>query len=299
MKVTRRQALKTIVSGSTGVLLTQNLGERSHVLAQAPKEQSKRKFRVGVQLQPQHTDWPTYADGVRRFDAMGVDSIWNWDHFFPLTGNPQGEHFEAWTMLGAMAILTKQAEIGCLVTCIHYRNPALLSNMAKTVDHMSGGRLVLGLGAGWFERDFTEYGYPFGTGGNRLRVLRTALPIIKERWQKDVPPPLRPIPVLIAGSGEKMMLKIVAQHATMWNGPLFASPEEWGRKNEILTEWCTKIRRDPNEIERTIWLDSPDRLSQLDAYAQAGATHLILGMHAPYPFEAVERLLAWRNTRNG
>ena len=298
MKVTRRQALKTIVSGSTGVLLAQNLGKRSRVLAQVSKETPKGKFRVGVQLQPQHTDWPTYADGAQRFDAMGVDSIWNWDHFFPLTGDPQGEHFEAWTMLGAMATLTKQAEIGCLVTCIHYRNPALLSNMAKTVDHMSGGRLVLGLGAGWFERDFTEYGYPFDTVGGRLRTLRKALPTIKERWQKDVPSPLRPIPVLIAGSGEKVMLKIVAQHATMWNGPLFASPEEWGRKNEILTEWCTKIGRDPNEIERTIWLDSPDRLNQLDAYAQAGATHLILGMHAPYPFEAVERMLAWRDTRN-
>ena len=239
MKVTRRQALKTLVSGSTGVLLTQQLGgESSRVFAQAvPKEKPQPKFRVGVQLQPQHTDWPTYADGVQRFDAMGVDSIWNWDHFFPIWGDPQGKHFEAWTMLGAMATLTKQAEIGSLVTCIHYRNPALLSSMAKTVDHMSGGRLILGLGSGWFEREFTEYGYTFGTVRDRLRALRTALPIIVDRWQKDVPPPLRPIPICLAGGGEKVMLKIVAQYATMWNGPLSGPPEEWARKNQILTEW--------------------------------------------------------------
>ena len=113
MKVTRRQALKTIVSGSTGVLLTQQLeGERSRVFAQAvPQEKLEKKpqtkFRVGVQMQPQHTDWPTYAEGVQRFDAMGVDSIWNWDHFFPTCRKRRpGTHFEAWTLLTAIAMLT-------------------------------------------------------------------------------------------------------------------------------------------------------------------------------------------------
>lgn len=252
-------------------------------------------FKVGVQLHPQHTTYADYANAVRQVEALGVDSIWNWDHFFPLDGDPNGSHFEGWTLLTAMATLTQRAEIGCLVTCNSYRNPALLTHMAKTIDHISGGRLILGIGAGWFARDYNEFGYEFGTAPDRLRDLAQALPIIKARMAAEVPPPMRnPIPILIGGEGEKVTLKLTAQYANLWNG--FGPPEKWQRKSGILTEWCEKLGRNPAEIERTVAIDSDDIPSQLDAFAKVGATHFILGMGVSGDFKKVEEMVRWRDS---
>lgn len=253
-------------------------------------------IRVGVQLHPQHTSYEDFAQAVRQVEELGVDSIWNWDHFFPLYGNPQGNHFEGWTLLTAMAMLTKRAQIGCLVTCNTYRNPALLSDMAKTVDHISQGRLILGLGAGWFERDYKEYGYDFGSAGSRLASLEASLPIIKERWEKDVPRPVNgKVPILIGGGGEKKTLRITAQHADMWHG--FGDAETLARKIEVLDGWCKEVGRDPKEIERSSGTQANDSDRGRDALVKAGVTHLIMGMGAPWNFEAVERLVRWRDSR--
>ncbi len=250
--------------------------------------------RIGVQLQPQLTTFASYAQAVRQVESLGVDSLWTWDHFFPLYGDPGGNHFEGWTLLTAMATLTQRAQIGCLVTCNSYRNPALLTHMAKTVDHISGGRLILGIGAGWFERDYKEYGYDFGTAAERLRRLGEALPIIKQRMSAEVPPPVRnPIPILIGGGGERVTLKLTAQYADLWNG--FGPPDSWQHKNEVLTHWCETFKRNPADIERTASISTDDVPGQLDAFANAGATHLILGMGEPWNFKLVEQLVRWRD----
>ncbi|HEV8191876.1 MAG TPA: LLM class F420-dependent oxidoreductase [Ktedonobacterales bacterium] len=268
-----------------------------------------RRLRVGVDLHPQHCTYAQYAEAVRRADALGVDTIWTWDHFFPVYGPADGPHFEGWTLLSAMAVLTQRAEIGCLVTAATYRNPALLSNMAKTVDHISGGRLILGLGGGWNRRDHEEYGYELGTPGSRLATLERSLQIIRERWAKDVPPPLRnPIPILIGGGGERVTLRLTAQFADLWHG-FGEDVAEYRHKLDVLDVWCAKVGRDPAQVERVV---SPQDVSEqqehavFDAYVEAGATHILLdaGYSAsntddPWNLAAIERLVQWRDARNG
>ena len=252
------------------------------------------KFRIGVQLQPQHTSYASIAAAARRADEMGVDTIWVWDHFYPLSGDPGGNHFEAYTLLAALAAQTSRAEVGVMVTCNSYRNPNLLADMIRTVDHISNGRAILGIGAGWFERDYQEYGYEFGTAPTRLKALKAALPVILERLGKLTPPPLRqPLPVLIGGGGEKVTLRLVAQYASMWN--IIASPEDVRRKNDILNGYCQEIGRDPGEIERTAFVNGDDPVPMLEAYQDAGITHFIQGKGEPWDFSGLEKLQAWRD----
>ncbi|HEU4783483.1 MAG TPA: LLM class F420-dependent oxidoreductase [Ktedonobacterales bacterium] len=257
-----------------------------------------RKIRVGMQFHPQHTTVEALLAGVRRAEEIGLDTLWDWDHFFPLFGDKDGPHFEGWTLLTAIAMVTKRAEIGCLVTCNSYRNPALLSNMAKTVDHLSGGRLILGIGAGWNQRDYREYGYDFGTAGSRLDALEQGLRIIKERWAVDMPPPVRnPIPILIGGGGERKTLRLVAQYADIWHS--FGDAETHARKSQVLREWCERVGRDPDEIEHAVEVGSGVSEKDLDAYVESGATHLIMaGSVAPEKFFDMEWLVRWRDRRN-
>ncbi len=248
-------------------------------------------IRAGVQIQPQHTTYNSFAQAVKQVESMGADTIWTWDHFYPLSGDPEGPHFEAWTLLTAMAVLTHRPEIGLLVTSNSYRNPNLLADMARTIDHISHGRLILGIGAGWFERDYREYGFEFGTAARRLKALEQNLPVIEQRWEQLNPAPQRDIPVLIGGGGEKVTLRITAERADIWNG--FGPPESYRHKSEVLDNWCKQVGRDPQEIERSVTISDTD-LDNLDGFLDAGATHFILGITEPWNFEAVDKLLDWR-----
>jgi probable F420-dependent oxidoreductase len=246
------------------------------------------RFRVGYQIHPQHCTIQQIRDAYRAADSLGVDTIWVWDHMYPLYGPADGNHYAALPILAAMAVETKQAQFGALVHGNSYRNPELLAYDIATMDHLSGGRAILGIGAGWFERDYQEYGYEFGDAPYRLRELRAALPRIRERLQKIVPPPPGRIPIMIGGGGEKVTLRLTAQYADMWN--TFPPVDNWRRKNEILTEWCVKLGRDPREVERTCSVN-PDVYDQIDELLAAGAQHLILRGAQPFDMRPLEDLL--------
>jgi probable F420-dependent oxidoreductase len=245
------------------------------------------RLRIGVQFAQQHTTIDELRTAWQAADELGVDSIWLWDHFFPLYGDADGQHFEAYSLLAAMAVDTSRAQFGAMVTCYAYRNPNLLADMARTIHLVSDGRFVLGLGAGWFERDFREYGYEFGTAASRLQALGHGLPVIKARLA-ELRPPADDLLILIGGSGERVTLRLVAEHADAWNS--FGPPASFRHKNNVLDEWCADVGRDPADIERTVAI-RPDEVRALDAYVEAGAEHVIVMVDSPSDLDPVRRLL--------
>ena len=252
------------------------------------------RVRIGVQVRPEHADYADLRAAWLAVDEAGADTLYCWDHFFPLTGDPDGKHFECWTLLAAMAEVTERLHFGALVTCNSYRNPNLLADMARTVDHVSGGRLILGLGSGWFEKDYTEYGYEFGTKMSRTYAFEANLPVIRDRLATLNPLPVRgTIPVMIGGGGEKVMLRIVGEHADIWNG--FGDPDAFRRKNAVLDEWCARAGREPAAVERSATLRRAE-LANPDAYLSAGVTHLIYSTgRAELDLGLLAELVAWRD----
>jgi probable F420-dependent oxidoreductase len=262
-----------------------------------------RKIRIAAQIHPQHGPWSELRRAAVQAEELGYDIAYNWDHFFPLYGDRDGMHFECWTVLAAWAEATSTIEIGPLVTCIGYRNPQLLADMARTVDHVSGGRTILGLGAGWKERDYDEYGYEFGTFPTRLRDLSKAMPLIEYRLGRLNPPPVRPMPILIAGVGEQVTLKLVARHAHSWHASFPDRPEELEPKVVALLRHCEAVGRDPGDIEWGLGIepDDIDRFLREDAdrYVAMGFTQFTLGFNGPaWPVERGAGVLAWRDERN-
>jgi probable F420-dependent oxidoreductase len=256
-----------------------------------------RRVRLGVQVAPQHALYPTIRDTVARLEDLGVDVIFNWDHFYPLSGDPDGLHYESWTMLAAIAEQTSRVELGALVNCNSYRNADLQADMARTIDHISGGRFIFGTGSGWFEKDYDNYGYEFGTVGERLDALAQNLPRIEARWAKLNPPPTRKIPVLIGGGGEKKTLKIVARHADIWHS--FSDPETLKRKLGILAEHGETVGRDVSEIEISTELRSRTEKDADELHA-LGTTLFTIGITGPeYDVDTVGRWVAWRDAVNG
>jgi len=252
-----------------------------------------RPFKVGVTIHPQQCTIQQLRDAWRRADDLGVDSIWFWDHFFPLYGNPDGNQFECWSLLAACALDTHAPQIGPMVSCVGYRNPDLIAYMAGTIDQLSGGRFVLGLGAGWFERDYSEYGYEFGEARDRVRLLKEVLPRIKRRIDRLKPGPAGKMPILIGGGGEQVTLRLVAEHAQMWNA--LGSPDDYAHKSAVLDEWCRRIGRDPKEIERTANVPAMSG-KDVDEWLKAGLQHFVLRLAHPFGTKDLERILKLRDS---
>jgi len=253
------------------------------------------RFKVGVQFEPQHCSVDELRDAWRRAERLGVDSIWTWDHFFPLSGNPDGRHYEGWSLLAAMACDTTRSVIGVLVSCNSYRSPDLVADMARTIDHISGGRVVLGYGAGWSERDYGEYGFEFGTVRSRAAALETGVVRIKARLAKLNPAPAGTLPLMIGGEGERVTLRVAAEHADIWTG--FGPVATFAHKSRVLDQWCEKVGRDPSSIERSVLLDGPAEVAHVDAFAAAGAREIIVPCQAPFDLATVEAVL--RSARSG
>jgi alkanesulfonate monooxygenase SsuD/methylene tetrahydromethanopterin reductase-like flavin-dependent oxidoreductase (luciferase family) len=228
-------------------------------------------LKLGANLWNQYTDWPAFLEAMLRAEELGYDSLWTWDHLYPIIGSPIGPALETYTAMAAVAARTTRPLIGHLVGANTFRNPALLAKMVTTIDHISGGRAVLGIGAAWMEPEHTAFGLEYGDRpGTRLRWLAQALPIIRgmldgtepssppdgryavRAVRNDPPSVQRRIPILIGGSGPKVTLRLVAEYADMNN---LGNPiESTLRAEAMLVEHCRDIGRDEREIERTVEL---------------------------------------------
>lgn len=256
-----------------------------------------RPVRIAVQLAPQHLPIGDLRDAVVRLEDLGVDMVLNWDHFFPLSGDPDGLHYEAWTQLAQWAEATERVELGPLVNCNSYRNPNLQADMARTIDHISGGRFVFGTGSGWQRRDYDEYGYPFGTAGSRLDDLARDLPVVRDRWSKLNPAPVRRIPILIGGGGERKTLRIAAEHADIWHS--FTPAEALTHKLEVLQGHAADVGRDVADIEISNELRGRDE-GEARSLLDAGVRLFTVGVTGPeLDYDAVTRWIAWRDGLNG
>jgi probable F420-dependent oxidoreductase len=272
----------------------------------------RRRIRVGVTVPQMNTDYRTWRRTVLAVEEAGADAIFCWDHFFPTIGDPSGSNFECLSLVASMATFTERAEIGPLVLSNSYRNPHLVADMARTIDHISGGRFVLGLGAGWYEKDYAEYGYDLGSPGERLRALEANLSLIKDRLAQLNPPPLRRMPLMIGGTGEKVTLRIVAEHADIWQG--LGDADTIVHKSRVLDDWCARVGRDPLEIERSGLVNAPEGrhpasfiedtyerkgLQDPDELVDAGITFLVYAvLSSPHDLAPVRDLIAWRDRRN-
>lgn len=261
-------------------------------------------IRIAAQLHPQHGDFADLRAAAIRAEEMGFDIVYTWDHFYPLYGERDGKHFECWTTLAAVAEATSRIEIGPLVACNSYRNPHLVADMARTIDHISEGRFILGLGSGWFRRDYEEYGYDFGSAASRLRDLERNLPEIERRLGRLNPAPVREMPILIAGTGEQITTRLVARHADSWHAKFPDDPEDVMPALQALAHWCEVEQRDPNEIEKGLGLE-PDDLDRflaedVDEYVELGFTQFTLGFNGPgWDVSGGQAWLEWRDVRNG
>lgn len=267
-----------------------------------------RPIRIGVLLQPSNTpDYSTWRAAVLHAEELGADLILGNDHFhrpqikelnqgIPVLADiqPDVTNFEGWTALASWGEITHRAQIGLLVTGIGYRNPDLLADMARTVDHISAGRLILGLGAGWYEKDYATYGYEFGTWKSRFDLFDSGLQRIETRLRQLIPPPVHEIPILIGGTGPKRTLPAVVRYADIWH--TFLSVDSFIEATARVDDLAAAAGRFGSDIERSVHWFGADIA---EAYQAAGATTFITEIEPDpitgYDFGTVEEMLTWRD----
>ncbi|MCV7426409.1 LLM class F420-dependent oxidoreductase [Mycobacterium montefiorense] len=263
-------------------------------------------IRIGVQVPPCGTpSYQSWRAAVLLAEGVGADLIFGYDHFHspsfstainarPVLDDrqPDVNHFEGWTALASWGEITHRVEIGLLVTGIGYRNPDLLADMARTVDHISEGRLILGVGSGWYEKDFATYGYDFGSLKSRFDLFDESLLRIARRLDLLMPPPLRRIPILIGGSGSTRTLPAVARHADLWH--TYLPIELFRQASATVDGLATQFGRDGTDIERCVAWAGP---ASANAYRDAGATSFIVDIRSTavgYDLTELSKALAWR-----
>ena len=267
-------------------------------------------MRFALKTRPEHQSWEELRDLWIAADELPVfESMWNWDHFYPLTGDLHGPNFEGWTMLSAMAALTSRIRVGCQVTAMPYRHPAVLANMAATVDHISSGRLILGIGAAWNEMECNAYGFPLPPLKERFDRFDEGIEVLTLLLSQRVanysgkyftltdaycePKPVqRPYPpITIGGSGPKRTLRAAARWATEWNGNA-QTPARFAELKQILAGHCADIGRDPAEITcsclfRGDTSDPGALVASLEQWRDAGTDLAVIGL----PTDAKPELL--------
>lgn len=273
-------------------------------------------MRISVKLAPTF-DYPELEKFWRTADGLGFEAVWNYDHFYGLVENTKPT-YEGWTTLAAMAVVIRQARVGCMVTGVTYRNPAILAKMAVTVDHISGGRMDFGIGAGWHEAEHRGYGIEFPGPGTRVAMLDEALTVIRRLWTEESvtfagrfftledalcePKPIqRPHPPIVIGGSQPKMLRVIARHADEWNMPS-QGPAEWGEANTRLDEACAEVGRNPGDVGRSAQLflhpRDPEQVTQqldlLPQYAELGCEHAVLSFYQPPSAQLLERCAGLR-----
>jgi F420-dependent oxidoreductase-like protein len=227
------------------------------------------QVRFGVHAGPQNYPYAEYLEVWKTVEDLGYDWCSVFDHFMPIGGLPiEGPCFEGFTLLSAMAAQTSRIRCGILVTGNTYRHPALLANMAATIDHVSNGRLELGMGAGWYEEEHEQYGMPFYTTGRRIRMLGESVKIVRSMLTEQrttfngryytvhdalcEPKPVQErVPIWVGGAGEQLTMRVVAESADGWN-TFWMAPDAYERKLAILAEHCKEVDRNPNDIRKSL-----------------------------------------------
>ncbi|HEU5205563.1 MAG TPA: LLM class flavin-dependent oxidoreductase [Candidatus Limnocylindrales bacterium] len=238
--------------------------------------------RYGILLFSQATTWPDLLDTAKRIDRLGYDHLWAWDHLYAIFGDPYQDFFEGYSLLAAWARETERVRLGLLVGANTFRNPGIVTKTITTIDHISGGRAILGIGGAWMEPEHTAHGIDFGSGfGQRLDWMDEATAAMRKLLDGETvssepgghyqfnglvqhPVPVQAhLPIMIGGSGEKKTLRSVARYADMWNG--MGTVETMRHKIDVLRQHCADVGRDPADIEFTLGIKATIRDSPAEA----------------------------------